>query len=31
MKVLVLIDGFRLGGAETLLIPFAAAAREAGV
>ncbi|WP_239550557.1 glycosyltransferase [Dietzia cinnamea] len=31
MRVLVLIDGFRLGGAETLLIPFAGAAREAGV
>lgn len=31
MRVLVLIDGFRLGGAGTLLIPFAGAAREAWV
>lgn len=31
MKVLVLIDGFRLGGAETLLIPFATAARRTGI
>ncbi|MFN3599995.1 MAG: glycosyltransferase [Dietzia sp.] len=31
MRILVLIDGFRLGGAETLLIPFAAAARDAGL
>ncbi|MDV7999965.1 glycosyltransferase [Rhodococcus sp. IEGM 1408] len=29
MRILVLIDGFRLGGAETLLIPFTAAAQEA--
>lgn len=31
MRILVLIDGFRLGGAETLLIPFTAAAQEAGI
>ena len=31
IRVSVLIDGFRLGGAETLLIPFAGAVREAGV
>lgn len=31
MRILVVIDGFRLGGAETLLVPFSTAAREAGL
>ena len=31
MRILALIDGFRLGGAETLLIPFTTTAREVGI
>src|SRR5882672_3087643 len=31
MRVLIVIDALRMGGAETLLVPLASAAREAGI